>query len=363
MLQKKFYTPLLPWQQQIGPYGDVVLESRVRLSRNMSGCVFPHRAEAKTLEQIIAAGQALCGSLEALGQGAYEYIDLAALKQSERELLVLHRLSTPAHIEQAEHRGLLCREDGAVSVLLNEEDHFSIRTAAAGLDFQTVWDEAAQIDDAIESRINIAFREDTGYVTASPSVTGTGLIAGAMLHLPAIAAMKRLGRIVQGITKFGFSLIPVYGERSRMTGNVFQITNQITLGVSEADILKQLCQMVMQIIREERHCRDTLWRQEPDRWEDKVFRSYGLLSQARLLQEDEVREMTSYMRMGIDRNLIAENPLVQTAVLKAMDTAYLQSMEEAGIWTEERVLKKRGDIVRRMLRQYAGMGHLKGSEA
>lgn len=353
MIQEMLRAPLLPWQKRQGNCQDIVLDSRVRLVRNINGHVFPHRAGEETLEQVIKAGFLCMEKLQAIGHGTYAYTALSEFSPIDRELLVLHHLSTPAHMGQIVGRGLLWRDDGAAVVLLNEEDHFCIQTAARGFELQTVWDEAAQIDDAIENKVNVAFRDDVGYLTASPSMTGTGLIAGVTLHIPAIVAMKRLNRIVQGITKFGFSLGNVYGERNDTLGNVFQITSQITLGVSETDILEQLHQLTAQIVREERNCRDVLWKHDRAQWIDKVFRAYGLLSYAGLMSEEEALALVSDVRLGIDMDVLDENPLIQQAIVTVLDPAYLQSKEPVQELTEEGLLQKRADAIRQVLRYYA----------
>lgn len=353
MLQDMLRQPLLPWQKKEGKYSDVVLDSRVRLVRNMDGCPFPIRAKAADLEKVLTAGKAQQDALQAIGHGSYTYTALTDVEPLDRELLAFHHLSTAAHIEQPQKRALLLRNDGAVSILLNETDHFCIQTAAAGFDLQQVWDDAAQIDDTLESHINFAFRDDVGYLTTSPTMTGTGLIAGVHIHIPAIVAMKRLNRIVQGITKFGFAIGCMYGERGSTLGNVFQITNQITLGVSETDILEQLHRLVLQIIQEERNCRAILWSHEETRWVDKAFRAYGILSYAALLEEEEAISLSSDVRLGIDQGILGENPLVQVAMLSAMEPTYLQATANEGHLSDELMLKERARVIRQLLKEYA----------
>lgn len=351
MLNDLLRQPLCPWQASQGKYADVVLDSRVRLVRNVADCVFPHRASPEVLQGVIEQAKACIAGLDGIGHGTYTYTALADLSALQREQLVLHHLSTPAHIQQVAQRGLLWRHDGAAIVLCNEDDHFVIQTHAAGFNLRQVWDDAAQIDDALEQKINVAFRDDVGYVTASPSLTGTGLIAGVTIHIPAIVAMKRLNRIVQGITKFGFAIGSVYGERHETLGNLFQITNQITLGVSETDTLEQLQQIVLQIIQEERNCRAILWSHDQARWQNRACRAYGLLAYATQMSEAEALKLGSDLRLGLDMDVLDGNPIVHVALLQAVEPACLQDITTNSM-SDEDMLAARAKAIHQLLEQY-----------
>lgn len=352
MIHTLLQHPLCPWQQEEGQYTDVVLSSHVRLDRNMAGRPFPHRATPQDLQAVLDAGKERISALNALGHGVYEYVSLEDVSSLQREQLVLHHLSTAAHIASPEKRALLVRQDGAAMVLLNEEDQFVIQTHRAGFNLQQVWDEAAQLDDTLEETIHIAFRDDFGYVTTSPSLTGTGLIAGVTIHIPAIVAMKRLNRIVQGITKFGFALGSLYGQGRETAGNVFEITNQITLGVSERDILDQLRQIVVQIIQEERNCRAILWSHDQSRWTDRFFRAYGILAYATRMSESEAVRLGSDLRLGIDMDVLHENPLVHTALLHVVEPAFLQGRATTLPLSEDDMLQARAKAVHEVLQTY-----------
>ena len=214
MVHDMLQQPLCPWQDGTGNFNDIVIDSRVRLDRNLKKYVFPDKASDTELAAVLEEGKRQIGTLDTLGHGRYTFIGLDELSPLEREMLAVKHFSSASHIEQPKHRGLLLREDGAVSIMINEEDHFCIQTAAPGFDLQRVWDQAAQVDDALESHLDFAFRDDFGYLTASPSLTGTGLTVGVTIHVPALILMKRFNRIVQGITKFGFTVSGMYGERN-----------------------------------------------------------------------------------------------------------------------------------------------------
>ncbi len=266
-------------------------------------------------------------------------------------MLAVKHFSSASHIEQPKHRGLLLREDGAVSIMINEEDHFCIQTAAPGFDLQRVWDQAAQVDDALESHLDFAFRDDFGYLTASPSLTGTGLTVGVTIHVPALILMKRFNRIVQGITKFGFTVSGMYGERNECIGNIFQITNQITLGVTETDILDQLRKIVTQIVQEEQNCRSLVWDHNENTLKDKWLRTYGTLSRAWLLADQESLALASDLRFGIDMGVIPEGPLAYEAIMTVVEPAYLQLKAGTELNGEE-LEHQRAEAVQQVLIAY-----------
>lgn len=352
MLQDILKTPLIPWQDGSGDLTDVVLDSRIRLSRNLKKYVFPDKATDAELAAVLAEGERYMPSLNTLGRGNYESIHLSNLTSWEREVLAERHLVSAGQIQKPQNRGLLLRQDGAVAIMINEDDHFCIQTGAAGLQLDKAWEDATQVDDALEAKLNFAFRDDFGYLTASPSLTGTGLIAGVILHLPGLVLMKRLNRIVQGITKLGFTMCGMYTERNEYIGNVFQVTNQITLGVSEDDILGQLKKLVTQIVQEERNCRNLLWTHNQNAMKDRFFRNYGVLSHAWMLDFYETVDFLSDFRLGIDFGVIQERPQAYHALLTAAGPAYLQWQAGRELNDEEQDLQ-RPRVVRQLLQDYA----------
>ncbi|WP_301962663.1 ATP--guanido phosphotransferase [uncultured Megasphaera sp.] len=340
--------PLSPWQERAGDYGDVVIDSRIRLSRNLKNYVFPQRASDAELAAVFAEGQRMTPLLSAMGRGRYAFVDLDELTPLQRELMAAKHFVSAAHITKPASRAVIVRDDGAAAVMVNETDHFCIQTAAAGFDLSNAWDDASQIDDCLENKLNFAYRDDFGYLTASPSITGTGLIAGVTVHIPALVLMKRLNRIVQGITKFGFAVCGMYGERDEYIGNIFQISNQITLGVSEEDILGQLRKLIAQVVQEERNCRQILWTHDGDTMKDKFCRAYGTLSQAWLMSEQEGLSLLSDLRFGIDAGVISRPGQLYEGLLTAITPAYLQA--EAGRELGETEMEReRAAVIRRMV--------------
>ncbi len=345
--------PLYPWQHHAGSLADVVIDSRVRLMRNIKQYSFPGRASSDELEAVLHKGKAAVPALNALGKGEYQCVALESLSLLERELLAAKHIVSAAQLADPAHRAVLVREDGAVAVMINESDHFCIQTAAAGFSLPRVWDDASQVDDCLESQFDIAFRDDFGYETASPSATGTGLTVGVTIHVPALVMMKRLSRIMQGITKFGFALCGMYGGRDECVGNIFQITNQITLGVSEIDILEQMRKIIVQIVQEERNCRQMVWQHDKDLLRDTFGRACGILRHAWLLRESESLSLASDLRFGIDMDVIPMPPVLYDVLRTVVTPAFLQvqagkELDDAGL------MRCRAETVRHMLDIFAG---------
>lgn len=342
------HLPLSPWQNETGEYRDVVIDSRIRLSRNLKNYVFPQRASDAELEAVLEEGRRMVPSMKTIGRGEYTYIALDELPVLQRELMAGKHLVSAALLAHPQHRAVAVRDDGAVAVMINEMDHFCIQAAAAGFNLTQAWDDASQVDDCLENKLNFAYRDDFGYLTASPSVTGTGLIAGVTVHVPALVMMKRMNRIAQGITKLGFAVSSMYGGRDECIGNIFQITNQITLGVSEEDILGQLRSIAEQVVQEERHCRHMLWTHDKDAMKDKCCRAYGTLSQAWLINERESMTLLSDLRFGIDAGVIDKPVRVYEGLLTAILPVYLQA--SAGQELDEHALERqRAAVIRHIL--------------
>ena len=352
MFQEILSSPIFPWQDGSGELEDIVLESRVRLSRNLKKYVFPNKASEPELVGIYNEGKQYMPMLNTLGNGRYEFVDIHELTPIQREAMVERHLTTAQHIAEPEHRAIMVRDDGAVSILVNEDDHFCIQAMASGLSLQQVWNEANQIDDSLESKMNFAFRDDYGYLTASPSLTGTGMVASVILHLPALVAMKRLNRIVQGITKLGYAIGGVFFEQNESFGNLFQISNQVTLGVTEEDTIRQLEKIVYQIVQEERNCRHSIWSENKDVVKDKLLRHYGVLTNAWLLEHREYVNILSDLRLAIDFGVIHERPQVYQALLASGEPGNLQ-LAMGGTMSVHDMNLRRASVARHMLQEYS----------
>ncbi len=336
------------WMRADAPSADVVLSSRVRLARNLAGVLFPHQASEADLAKVAEQVQKAIRSVRGLA-------DLVMIRLSEtpalaRQILVEKHLISPQHAQGAAGRLVAIRPDETVSVMVNEEDHLRIQTLLPGLQLEDALELASQVDDMFESKLDYAFDEKLGYITACPTNVGTGLRASVMVHLPALAATGQAGRVLTAVSNVGIAVRGLYGEGSEATGNVFQLSNQVTLGRSEEELVDNLAGVTKQVISQERGVREKLVRERRDQLEDKVNRAYGLLSHARLITSEEALGLLSDVRLGVDAGLL---PGVDARDLNELmvitQPAYLQRIMGKDLGPQERDVR-RAALIREKIR-------------
>ncbi|WP_227938962.1 protein arginine kinase [Alkalihalobacillus deserti] len=303
-LQQFISEALSPWMKKDGPDSDIVLSSRIRLARNLKEYKFPLLA---SMEESYATskhvGEALTQE-EFESIGPFEWLRIDDMKTNEKRVLVEKHLISPHLADQSKHGAVLLDKDEAISIMLNEEDHIRIQCLLPGFQLGKGLECAFKIDDWIEQRLTYAFDEKRGYLTSCPTNVGTGLRASVMMHLPALAMTQQLNRILPAINQLGLVVRGIYGEGSEALGNLFQISNQLTLGKSEEDIVEDLRGVVLQLIQQERAARENLLDQSRMQLEDRVHRSFGILAHSRLIESKEATQRLSNVRLGIDLGLI-----------------------------------------------------------
>ncbi|MDT8902741.1 protein arginine kinase [Anaeroselena agilis] len=296
--------PLSPWMKGGGPDEDIVLSSRVRLARNLEDVPFPGRADGQTLAAVAGEIRKSVGDLGAADKHVYMFVEMDKLPQLERNVLVEKHIISPHHADDDGHRALVVRDDAAVSIMVNEEDHLRIQCLVPGLNLQEAFALANRVDDLLEAKHTFAFHESAGYLTACPTNAGTGMRASVMLHLPALVLTSQINRIVAAATQLGLAVRGLYGEGTEAIGNIFQISNQITLGHSEQDIIDNLQTIARQVVQQERVAREALTKKSADALADRVWRAYGVLCYARSISGQEAMSLLSEVRLGIDLELI-----------------------------------------------------------
>ncbi|AIF50085.1 protein arginine kinase [Pelosinus sp. UFO1] len=300
--------PFVYWMSSGAQDGDIVLASRIRLARNLEGIPFPQRANAEQLSQIVAqVKQSLC-DLNIDGQPEYMFLDLEKLPLLERLVLVEKHIISPNHAREAGNRALIIKQDTTVSIMVNEEDHLRIQCLMPGLNLMEAFASANQVDDIIENKHTIAFNEELGYLTSCPTNLGTGLRASVMVHLPALVLTGQINRIVNAVTQLGLTVRGLYGEGTEAVGNIFQISNQLTLGFTEQEIIDNLYSVVKQVVDHERTARGGLYAETTDMLADRVWRSYGILKYARSMSGQEALSLLSDVRMGYELEIIKDVP-------------------------------------------------------
>jgi protein arginine kinase len=233
--------------------------------------------------------------------------------------------------------------------MVNEEDHLRIQCLFSGLQLDEAWQLASQVDDAFEERLNYAFSPDYGYLTSCPTNVGTAMRASVMMHLPALVLTQQTSRIFAAITKLGFAVRGIYGEGTEARGNLFQISNQITLGQSEEDIVSHLKGVTRQIIDQERAAREHLLNENREQIEDRVARSYGIMANARIMSSEEAMKLWSDVRLGVDLKIISGIKVqVMNELLILIRPAYLQIMAGQELNPLERDMKRAALLRERM---------------
>lgn len=301
-LQKFIDNTLSSWMNEEGPESDIVLSSRVRLARNLKNHAFSTLLKSEEANGII---EHLENQLKPMQEEReFVMLKMAEMQSLEKRMLVEKHLISPHLAEQSPYGACLLSQDEKVSIMFNEEDHIRIQCLLSGLQLSKALEKANELDDAIEEKVDYAFDEKRGYLTCCPTNVGTGLRASVMMHLPGLIITQQMNRIIPAINQLGLVVRGIYGEGSEALGNIFQISNQTTLGKSENDIVQDLTIVVQQIIAQERLAREALVSTMNIQLEDRVFRSLGILSHSRIIESKEAAKCLSDVRLGIDLGYI-----------------------------------------------------------
>ena len=341
-----FGNPGSKWTDGGGPESDIVVASRVRLARNLTGVPLPHRDMNDADEQVFYRCKSLANRL---GGMKYNFFIMTELCHLDRQMLVEKHLISPELAAANAWRAVMLRGDEGVSIMVNEEDHLRIQCLLPGLQLQDAWRIASKVDNDLEKELDFAFDPAFGYLTACPTNVGTGLRVSVMLHLAALEATKQLPHIFNNLSRLGIAVRGMYGEGSKSHGSLYQISNQITLGSSEEELIERLSQAVSKLIDDERAARTKLNQAIAAEIFDNVWRSYAALKNARLLAKNELMERLSYLRSGINMGIISNITAKDINELMIMgQTAYLQKNSPTPL-TNEQMLWERAYMVRKRL--------------
>lgn len=292
------------WQTEKGQDKDVVLSSRIRLARNLDKFKFPKQSSRSEKLELI---DYLSDEFNFLVENNYNYYLMSDLNDLERKLLYEKYFISRDHAYYPDARALYLNNDDHISIMINEEDHLRLQILSAGLEFHRLWDQINKLDDQIDNHLTYAFSEKWGYLTSCPTNVGTALRASVMCHLPGLALSGRIDNILGAVGKFGLTVRGIAGEGSSSQGELFQISNQITLGNSEEEIIEKLESVIKQIISEERKSREHLQKNKYTKLKDNVQRSLGILKHAYQIEEGEALKYLSRVKFGQDTNLLDED--------------------------------------------------------
>jgi protein arginine kinase len=253
------------------------------------------------------------------------------------------------HAQKTDHKAVVIDEEEIVAIMINEEDHIRMQVMQSGFNLFEAWNIISQIDDALARELTFAFLPEWGYLTACPTNTGTGMRGSVMLHLPALVMTRQINRVLAAIAKLTFTTRGLYGEGTQATGNLFQISNQVSLGLSEAEIMENLNGLIRQIIEQENQARQAMLARNKSMVEDRVNRSLGILKSAHIISSQETIELLSMVRMGCDSGMIKDIDRSRINELFIItQPAHLQKLENKKLSSEERDVK-RANLIRERL--------------
>ena len=331
-----------------GPHVRIVMSSRVRLARNLKAFSFP--GWAKKADRVRAL-EVVRPAVESLAQmeGAFSE-SMDNLTAMDKQILVERHLVSREHAAKNVGSGLVLNKEETLCVMINEEDHLRMQALRPGLQLRSAWLAIDQVDSALEKRLDYAFSTELGYLTACPTNLGTGIRVSAMLHLPALVLSEQINQIIQAVNKLGLAVRGLYGEGTEAFGNVFQVSNQMTLGEAETDIVERLNKVLTQLIEHEENARGSLLEKKPKMVFNHIGRAYGTLANAHSITSKETMNLLSLMRLGIDLGMFpgAERALVDELFI-VTQPAHLQKQFTEKLSAEERDVL-RADMLRDRLR-------------
>ena len=335
------------WLKGTGPHANIVMSSRIRLARNLNKLPFPNKSNKKGLTEILASIET--GLIDVnMVKGAL-ILRMGELDNVDKQFLVERHLMSHEHAANTEGKAVVVSSEEILSIMINEEDHLRIQVMQSGFNLDETWKIINSIDDMISEKLDYAFVQDWGYLTACPTNTGTAMRGSVMLHLPALVMTKQINKVLAAIAKLSFASRGFYGEGTQATGNFFQISNQVSLGHSEEDIIQNINGLIRQVIEQEEQARQALLLQNRPMLEDKIFRSLGILKNAHIISSQETVELLSMVRLGVDLGMIKNVDRISINQLFIMiQPAHLQKMEGKKLSSTERDAR-RAQLIREKL--------------
>ena len=343
-----FLIPPADTARRKGPHDRIVMSSRVRLARNIRDAAFPGWAKKPERVRVLDLIRPAIEGLPEMKDAFSETMD--SLTALDKQILVERHLISREHAAKSAGSGLALNKDESICVMINEEDHLRMQALRPGLQLKEAWQSIDQIDSVLEKKLPYAFSPALGYLTACPTNLGTGIRVSAMLHLPALVLSEQINQIIQAVNKLGLAVRGLYGEGTEALGNVFQVSNQMTLGETEGEIVERLSKVLAQLIEHEENARGTVLESKPKMIFNHIGRAYGILANAHSISSKETMNLLSLLRLGVDLGLFpgTDRALVDELFL-ITQPAHLQKSYSEKLSAEERDLL-RADMLRERLR-------------
>jgi protein arginine kinase len=326
------------WLRGAGPLHEIVISTRIRLARNVRGFVFFGRADTDTRAEIAETVQAAVSK----ALPGFTSLDLEQLDELDRLLLVERHLISRQHADSTGARRVAFDAGEVAAVMVNEEDHLRMQVMKSGFQIEEAWQQIDGLDDALDGQLDFAFHPKYGYLTACPTNVGTGLRVSVMLHLPALRLTNEFDKVRQAARDLRLAIRGLHGEGTEALGDLFQISNQITLGRSEAEIIDEFRGAVIpKIVEYEKAARQTLLKSRLHALDDKIWRALGALQNARLISSNEAMQYLSHLRMGLHVGRVKTIDLhTLNELFLQMQPAHLQKLQGERLNGEQRSLAR-----------------------
>lgn len=344
----EFLVPPAVFCQRTGPQDRIVMSSRVRLARNLRKLPFPAWAKKPDRLRLLEAIQPAVESLPQMQPHFSAAMD--DLTPFDKQILVERHLISREHAAKGAGSGFVLNREESLCVMINEEDHLRIQSLRPGLQLKACWQAIDELDSTLEAKLDYAFSPELGYLTACPTNLGTGIRVSAMLHLPGLVLAEEITRIINAANKLNLAVRGLYGEGTEALGNVFQVSNQMTLGESEPQIIERISKALNQIIEEEENARAILLEKKPKVVFNHIGRAYGILANAHTISSKETMNLLSLLRLGIDLGMFASLERSQwDEIFLLTQPAHLQKQFTEKLGADERDIH-RADMLRDRLR-------------
>jgi len=327
------------WLRGTGPESDIVMSSRIRLARNLADYPFIRRCndiDKANIESTIRERIVANADLSRL-----RFINVAELNLLDRQLLVERQLISRELANSEGARSVAIDEPEQLSLMVNEEDHMRLQVIKSGFDLDGAWELINHLDDEIESNVTYAYNKQLGYLTACPTNVGTGMRVSVLVHLPALVITKQIEKVFRSAQKMNLVVRGLYGEGSQAMGDFYQVSNQVTLGKPEKDLIYLVSDVICKVLKYERMAREVLINEKQNDLFDKVSRAYGMLRSAQQISSEETMHLLSRVRMGVSLGLIGELEISDiNQLFLQTQPAHLQKKHSSELDTDERNIER-----------------------
>jgi protein arginine kinase len=328
---------------------DIVVSSRIRLARNLRASKFSSKISSDESYKIIDDVKTVIEKNKTTSKLGFKLSYLKDIPEIEQNILVEQHIISPQLTKNKNQSAFMINKDKNITIMINEEDHLRIQVLSLGLNLEDGLKTANMIDDILEESLDYAYDKDLGYITSCPTNLGTGLRASTMLHLPALYLSNQLEKILLSISEIGVAVRGVYGEGTKSMGNLYQISNQGTLGASEETLVERIKQISLQLIKKENTIRRVLLKYSKIFLENEIYRAYGILKNARMIDTYEAMKLLSIVKLGIETEILEniDNKNIDKLITKIQDNN-VQMLLEDGATPKSREVK-RAEILREEL--------------